>query len=169
MAPRSSQEFAVKHALEEAGLEFAYQRRVPFPEDSQSGKPCATLDFLLERPWGYTVLEVDEWQHRSVSRDPRVDVRTDFDTARNLKLQPVEKLQIIRYNPNDFRVDGVDRRVSTKARLARLIAFLQEAAEPEKHFERFFFYYDSESGSSLPQVSAEWDDLVALAVSRVVA
>ena len=40
--------------------------------------------------------------------------------------------------------------------------------EPERHFERLFFYYDRETGSSLPQVSACWDDPVARAVSRVV-
>ena len=127
------------------------------------------LDFLLLRPWGYTVVEVDEWQHKGVTYDPRADVLRDFDIAKNLKLQPQEKIHIVRYNPDSFCVDGVARRVPTKARLARLLAFLQEAAEPERHFERLFFYYDSETGSSLPQVSACWDDPAARAVSRVVA
>ena len=62
--------------------------------------------------------------------DPQVDVLRDFDIAKNLKLQPQEKIQIVRYNPDSFCVDGVTRRVPAKERQARLLAFLQEAAGP---------------------------------------
>ena len=158
----------VKKALEDAGVECKYQPRVPLTVDAGSEPKWTVPDFIVEMPWGLRIVEVDECQHRSYNIHPRDDVIRDFHLARSLPLQLGQKLQIIRYNPDAFFVDGVDKRVPQEQRLARLLELVADQTEPVREFERLFLYYDSESDDELPVCSAVWDDIVAKSVSRVV-
>jgi len=121
------------------------------------------VDFAIVRPWGYILLECDEDQHRSY--DPSCDVRRDFDMAASVALGSRQKLMIVRYNPDSYRVGGKTRTESKKDRIKRLLELLEY--EPQG-FERVFMGYDQESGSTLPQVAASWEE-AARQVSRVAA
>ena len=119
------------------------------------------MDFAIAKPWGYVLLECDEDQHRGY--DPSCDVRRYFDMAASIALGSQQKLMIVRYNPDSYRVDGKTRAESKKDRIKRLLELLDY--EPQA-FERVFLCYDQESGSRLPQVAASWEE-AARQVSRV--
>ena len=155
-------ELALYQELQKAGVAFEYQHYIPFRTcDIISETTWAYVDFVIARPWGYILLECDEDQHRAY--DPSCDVRRDFDMAASVALGSTHKLLIVRYNPDNYRVDGKTRIESKKDRIERLLALLDY--EPVA-FERVFLCYDQNSGSTLPQVAASWDE-AARQVSRV--
>ena len=150
-------------ALQEAGVTFEYQKRIPFAACGlNSETKFAKLDFLIATEWGYIVLEVDEDQHRSYP--VRCDVRRDMDIAASVALGSGHRLRIIHFNPDAYRVDGKTRLTSKKDRVAKLLEALEEG-EPAG-FERVFLFYDSVSGATLPQVAASWEN-AAKEVSRI--
>ena len=155
-------EMALYLQLQEAGVQFEYQRHLPFKTCGlNSETSCAFVDFAITKPWGYILLECDEDQHRA--RDPSCDVRRDFDMAASVALGSGHKLLIVRYNPDSYRVDGKTRVESKTARMKRLLQLLDY--EPAA-FERVFLCYDQDGGATLPQVAASWD-VAAQQVSRV--
>ena len=156
-------EMELYQALQQAGVQFEFQRHIPFAGCGiNSETKCAYLDFLIAKPWGYISLECDEDQHKE--RDPSSDPRRDFDIDESVLLGSGHKLRVIRYNPDTYKVDGVTRRTPKKERLSRLLELLE--ADPPERFERWFLYYDHKSGAPLPEVSVFWAP-DASAVSRV--
>ena len=83
-----------------------------------------------------------------------------------------QKVAILRYNPDEFRIDGKKVRVAAKERRRRLIEVLRdwiaEDPAPNLPFARFFLYYDGRSGSALPLVAKDWNRDEARAISAVV-
>ena len=155
-------ELALHQQLCAAGIEFEYQYYVPFRACGfESETSCAYVDFAIEKPWGNVLLECDEDQHRAY--DPSCDVRRDFDIAASIALGSQQKLLIVRYNPDRYRVDGKTRTESNRDRMLRLLKLLDY--EPTS-FERVFLCYDHDSESSLPSVAAAWDTAV-IQVSRM--
>ena len=152
-------ELDVHQALQKAGIAFDYQLRVPFAACGfTSETKYAVLDFSVTTSWGTIVLEVDEHQHASYPA--ACDVRRDFDIAASVALGSAEKLAILRYNPDCFRVAGKSFPVAQKTRLARLIQVIQGMPEPQG-FKRFFLYYDVDiETAALPTVAKEWDAAV---------
>ena len=122
----------------------------------------ARVDFVIATEWGHIILEVDEDQHRSYPIG--CDVRRDFDITAAVALGSGHKLRISHFNPDPFRVDGKTCRTAHKDRIAKLLAALEE--DEPVGFERFFLFYDSASGATLPQVGASWDKAVQ-DVSRI--
>ena len=116
----------------------------------------------MTKEWGYVIIEVDEMQHKSY--DPNCDVMRDFDIASAVTMGSAHKLRIAHFNPDAFRVDGKTRYASKKNRISKLLEAIDED-EPEG-FERIFLHYEMESGSTLPRVSASWED-AAKEVSRI--
>jgi len=155
-------ELALYQELQKAGVVFEYQYNVPFRSCGLNSETArAFVDFAIVRPWGYILLECDEDQHRSY--DPSCDVRRDFDIAASIALGSQQKLMIVRFNPDSYRVGGKTRMESKKDRIKRLLELLQY--EPQG-FERVFMCYDQDIGSTLPQVGASWEE-AARQVSRV--
>ena len=108
-------ELEVHQLLSQAGLQFEYQRHLPFRGCGlESETQCAFADFVLYAGWGAVILEVDENQHRE--RDPSCDVRRDFDMAASVALGSAHKLAIARYNPDPFKVAGRTMRTPKKER-----------------------------------------------------
>jgi len=156
-------ELALYQELQKAGVVFEYQYHLPFKACGLNSETVrAFVDFAIAKPWGYILLECDEDQHRAY--DPSCDVRRDFDIAASVALGSQQKLMIVRYNPDSYRVDGKTRTESRKDRIRRLLELLQY--EPQG-FERVFLCYDQESGSTLPQVAASWGEAVRR-VSRII-
>jgi len=155
-------EMALYQELQKAGVAFEYQCHLPFKACGLiSETSCAFADFAIAKPWGYVLLECDEDQHRGY--DPSCDVRRDFDMAASVALGSQQKLMIVRYNPDSYRVGGKTRVESKKDRMKRLLEVLDY--EPVA-FQRVFLCYDQDSGSVLPQVAISWD-VAARQVSRV--
>ena len=89
----------------------------------------------------------------------------------SLALGSGHKVIVLRYNPDNFRMDGKNMKVTTKDRQRHLIEvvrdWLMNDPVPDMQLARFFMYYDGRSYSALPVVAKEWDDEVR-AVSAVV-
>lgn len=156
-------ELAVHKALTDAGIDFDYQFHVTFSGCSlDSEGKRAFVDFVIPRPWGYYLLEVDECEHREY--DPSCDIRRDFDIASSLILGNAPKIAIIRYNPDGWRVGATRCTMTPKDRHKRLVDVLN--TEPAG-FERIFMFYSRDAeGDTLPSVGKEWPAAVR-GVSRV--
>ena len=164
-------ELDLYQALQQAGVDFEYQKHLPFHGcDLGSETKCAFVDFAMTARWGALLLEVDEDQHSG--RPASCDPRRDFDMCASLALGSGHKVVVLRYNPDSFRTDGKNVTVATKERQRRLVevvrAWLLEDPAPDKQLARFFMYYDGRSDSRLPVVAKEWDSEEARAVSAVV-
>lgn len=161
-----TKELEVYQALEQANLKFEYQKYIPFAGcgfDSETKH--AYLDFAIESPWGCTILEVDEHQHSSY--DVSCDVRRDFDIVASVALGSAQKLRIIHYNPDSYKVAGKTVSMTKKDRLASLLKLIQNSEEPVG-FERVFMFYDRENETStLPLIASSWD-AAARTVSKIV-
>ena len=92
------------------------------------------------------------------------DVRREFDIAAAVTLGSGHTLTTIHHSPDPFRMDGKTRTTRQKERITKLFDALEEE-EPEMGFEKVFLFYDTESGSTLPQVAASWS-VAAQEVSR---
>jgi len=159
-------------ALQAAGFDFEYQKYIPFRGCGLGSETsCAYLDFNLTPRWeGAIILEGDEWQHSSYPA--MCDVRRDFDIYASIAMGSGQKVVILRYNPDAFRIDGQPVRVAAKERQRRLIevlrAWIEEDPAPGLPFARFFLYYDGRSDSTLPLVAKDWESDEARAISSVV-
>lgn len=150
--------------LKDAGVNFEYQRHIPFQKCGLGSETqCAFLDFLIARPWGYIVLECDENQHRE--RDPNCDVRRDFDIAASVALGSGQPLMVVRFNPDAYEIGGLKQHDPWPQRCKRLLAFVEGAQAPVG-FERVFVCYDRGVDEALPAVAKHWQNSVAREVSR---
>jgi len=157
-AQTKRKELVVDQALRDAGVEFDYQVHVPFRTCGLGSETsCAYLDFAIEREWGCLIVECDESQHAHYTAT--CDVRRDFDVAASIALgDSAQKLAMLHYNPDCFRVAGASRTVTTKKRLARLVEAIRELPEPKGEFSRYFLYYDKdEDHATLPTIAKEWN------------
>ena len=93
----------------------------------ESETRCAYPDFVIYKRWGAIILEVDECQHASY--DASCDVRRDFDIAASIALGSAQKLVILRYNPDPYKVAGQTRRTNKKDRHATLMKTINEMEE----------------------------------------
>ena len=164
-ARTKTKELSIYQVLQQAGLEFEYQKHLPFAGCGLNSETrCAYLDFLFVKTWGYIILEVDEDQHTSYPHS--CDVRRDFDIVASVALGSAQKLAIIHYNPDAFQIAERTASVSTKDRIGALVSLIRDMPEPQG-FQRIFMYYTRDAADSrLPSVAKHWDDLVAKQVSR---
>jgi len=162
-AATKRKELEVHQDLQKAGFSFEYQKHVAFAGCGLGSETrWAYVDFAIAVSWGYVLVEVDEDQHRSY--DVSCDVRRDFDIAASISLGSNHKLRIIHFNPDGYRVAGINRKTSKAERITALVRAIG-AAEPTG-FERLFLFYDIDSPVAvLPQVAASWDP-IARGVSR---
>ena len=166
-----TKELNVYKALQTAGIEFEYQKYIPFRGCGLGSETaCAYLDFAIATHWGIIIPEVDEKQH--CSYPVSCDVRRDFDIYASIAMGSGQKVAILRYNPDEFRIDGKTLRTTAKERQRRLVevlrAWIAEDPAPNLPFARFFLYYDGQSESSLPLVAKDWESDEARVISSVV-
>ena len=83
----------------------------------------------MRQPWGTCVLEVDEHQHKL--RDPGREERR----MRRIRETYAEPVKFIRYNPDEFTVDGQPGHVTADERHRKLLSSLE--APPG------YLFYDS--------------------------
>ena len=161
-------ELDVHRALQKAGLEFEYQKHLPFRSCGLGSETAwAFIDFAILTIWGVILLEVDELQHAAY--DPSCDVRRDFDSCASIALGSQQKAVVLRYNPDAFKICGKMKYTTKKERQAKLIETIKSwetDPAPELGFARFFLFYDAEEDTSpLPSISTNWPNEVK-AISR---
>lgn len=163
-AVTKAKELKLYSALTDEGVAFEYQKHIPFTACGLTSETrCAYVDFLIAKEWGYIVLECDEFQHSD--RDPSCDPRRDFDILASVTLGSAQRLRIVHFNPDPYRVGGVKRQEHWKDRFQRLLALIKSKDAPA-HFERVFICYDTERDDcKLPIVARSWDSEDAKAVS----
>ena len=149
-------ELAVYQFLRDAGVQFEYQHYLPFRGCGlESETRCAFADFVIYKPWGVLILEVDEGQHSH--QDASCDVRRDFDMAASVALGSAQKIVVLRYNPDAYKVAGATRPTTAKVRRETLVKTIQELVEPAAFRRLFLFYSKDSDDASLPTIAAEWD------------
>ena len=116
--------------LEEAGAVFERGVRVDFRDGEEP--LFARVDFAVRQPWGTCVLEVDEHQHKL--RDPGREERR----MRRIRETYSEPVKFVRYNPDEFTVDGQPGQVTADERHRRLLSSLE--APPG---DVVYLFYDS--------------------------
>lgn len=163
-----SKELDVHQALQRAGIEFEYQKYLPFRSCGLASETAyAYIDFCIQKHWGVILLECDEEQHSAY--DSSCDVRRDFDSCASITLGSQHKAVVLRYNPDAFQIGGKTKYTLKKQRQAKLVETVESWEEdpaPELGFARFFMFYDAENDASpLPCIAHGWSKEVC-AVSR---
>ena len=97
-------------------------------------------------------------------KTPSKDVRDDFGIAATMALGGVQKVLILHYNPDAYKVGGKTFTENKNNRMTRLLKLLNH--EPETSIERLFICYDSDKDSTLPLIAESWSE-AAKQVSRV--
>jgi hypothetical protein len=145
-------------ALERNGIPFEYQYYIPFKKCGlQTDSTAAFIDFMIPKPWGTLLLEVDEDQH--FTRPPECDARRDVDIAASTALGSQTKAVILRYNPDPWSLDNNVQRWPPKKRLELLVQTIRQFDEdpvPNAPFARRFLFYDAKSTENLPEIASEW-------------
>ena len=161
-------ELDVCQALQNAGIDFEYQKQIPFRSCGLASETAhAFIDFCIQKPWGVILLECDDNQHSHY--DPSCDVRRDFDSCASIALGSQHKAVVLRYNPDAFKIGSATRYTTKKERQAKLVETLKawdEDPAPGLGFARFFMFYDAENeDAQLPLIAQHWTEEVK-AVSR---
>jgi hypothetical protein len=155
-----AKELDVYTALADAGIQFEYQKYLPFRGCGLNTESAhCFVDFAILTAWGVLLLECDEQQHSAYPAS--CDVRRDFDMCASIALGSQQKVVVLRYNPDAYHVNGATRRISKKDRLAKLLETIEAFKNdpcPSLGFARFFLFYDKASDDApLPLISKEWE------------
>ena len=165
------EELQVLLALRDAEIPYEYMHHVPFRACGLGSETAhAFVDFIIVKPWGWLLLEIDEGQHRQY--DVSCDVRRDADIYASVALGSCDRLRLLRFNPDGFKVGDRPGCASGTDRLERLIALIRELDEdpwPERPFVRLFLYYDVDGpDAELPSVADGWQSDEMRTISVVV-
>ena len=139
--PRVAHQKAVYDRLIEEGIEFKHESQVYCVKTQ--GK-YYMVDFVIEKPWGLLIVECDEhahWHNVKHAGNPRAVVA---DPVRDLELQKAldcKQLVVLRWNPDEYRVDKELQGIPMKTRLDALVRAIREY-KPEEVFERRFMFYN---------------------------
>ena len=110
------------------------------------------MDFVVYRPWGVVLLEVDEDQHKHYG--VICDAARMMDLlAEQVKAGRQDKFKLIRFNPDGYTLGGKAQKTPQKERRATLLQEL--AREPASQFEIRYLYYDQ--ATQLPDVCSDSD------------
>ena len=148
---QKKREEQVARALTGARVIFDRELMVNFC--GEGNRKFARIDFVVYRDWGTILLEVDEHQHDHYPIG--CDAARMLDVfAEQMKLGRAGKIHFIRFNPDEFKDDGVAQKILLKDRLAKLILTIDE--EPALQYSVTYLYY-SRSDSPLPDVCIDPD------------
>jgi len=162
-----AKEIGVYLALQEADIEFEYKKHIRFWRRAENGERGTWADFAITTDWGILLLQIDERGH---AHEPvQLDIIRDYNSWIGFRGKEVA---ILRYNPDEFHIDGQLFQVNIEERHRRLVEVLRtwtaKGWAPDKPFNRLFMYYDGESGSKLPLVAKDWENDAFRAISSAV-
>ena len=107
---------------------------------------------MIYREWGPVLLEVDEEQHSHYPVSCETARVMDI-IAEHVKAGRSDKLKIIRFNPDAFKLDFQTAKVLMKDRHIRLLEAIRD--EPGQQFEIRYMFYDQ--SSPFPEVCLDPD------------
>jgi hypothetical protein len=169
-ARTKKRELEVYLALTEAGIHFDYQVYLPFRDCGlETDSRCAYADFVIYYEWGVAILEVDEDSHGD--KDPSCDPRRDMDMVASVTLgsDQSQKVVIIHFNPDTYKVSGTVLKIPMKERLATLVQLLKTVKTPEVLCKRVYMYYEKEnSTATLPLIASKWNSDELLQITSTV-
>jgi hypothetical protein len=102
----------------------------------------ARLDFVIYREWGVCILELDEDQHRHYPVECETARMMDI-FAQQVKAGRLDKIRIIRLNPDGYAENGKAKKTPLKERYDTLRETILQ--EPEKPFSIKYLFYDQSS------------------------
>ena len=103
----------------------------------------ARLDFVVYMPQVLFFVEVDQWQHTGPTYSIICDLKRMTDVYASLLVGGNERPVVwVRYNPDSFRIDGISKKITTKARLETLSQCIQTYV-PRGPFEIAYMFYSS--------------------------
>jgi len=145
----STEGFQRKKRKEERVSKFLTASDIPFEREKQIEFDCldssgkrARIDFVIPRPWGYILLEVDEDQHKFYNYDVSCEVRRMMDIVGSIRTNDESKILFIRYNPDCFSVDEQKQKVPVAERESTLLELISDY-KPELDVAIQYLYYDS--------------------------
>ena len=130
--------------LNENNISFEREKLIQFNCLDSSGSR-ARIDFVIPKPWGYILLEVDEDQHKFYDYQVSCEVRRMADVVGAIRTNDDCKLLFIRYNPDSFSVDGCKRKISVALRECKLLEIIQDY-EPKQDVAILYLFYDTVDG-----------------------
>ena len=131
-------------------------------KDLTGGKQGARLDFVFSFPARdlVVIVECDEDQHKNYNATEACDpARMLYATLAIREGGNASRILWVLFNPDEFKVEGVTRRVSTKKRHAALANMICEY-EPTQDVEVVYMYYDTDA-SGMPCVYNHFEYPVA--------
>ena len=126
--------------LESTG--FRYEREVAISFCGDGNGKRARVDFVVYREWGVCILEVDEQQHKHYPVECETARMTDI-LGEQVKAGRMDKICIVRFNPDGFNENGKPAKVPLKARYDSLRGSIFR--EPAKQFTIRYLFYDQSS------------------------
>ena len=143
---QKKREEQVARALVKAGVTFDREVSVQFC--GQANNASARVDFVIYRPWGTVLLEVDEHQHAHYGVICEAARMLDVFTEQ-MKQGRAGKFHFVRFNPDAYAEGGTPQKTLLKDRLTALMQTLEQ--EPVKQYSVTYLYY-TRSDSPLPDV-----------------
>jgi len=141
---QKKREEQVARALVKAGVTFDREASVQFC--GQANKASARVDFVIYRPWGTILLEVDEHQHSHYAVSCEA-ARMLNVFGEQMKQGRAGKFHFVRFNPDAYAEGGTPQKTLLKDRLTALMHTLEQ--EPVKQYSVTYLYY-TRSDSPLP-------------------
>ena len=102
------------------------------------GSKFARIDFFIQRPRGWLLVECDEMQHCTYSQSDECQRMTAIWKYHRQRF-PDDRLHIVRFNPNAYKEGGVVKKPSEEERMTCIRACLSYV--PEKPFVVTYMFY----------------------------
>jgi hypothetical protein len=134
---QKKKEQSMANFLDKSGIK--YDRELSISFCNQGNKKTARIDFVIYKPWGVVLLELDEEQHKHYPIICEVARMIDIIGQQILSGRE-DKFKIIRFNPDAFKMACKTTKVQQQERRARLLECMTEA--PQRQFEIQYMFYD---------------------------
>ena len=107
------------------------------------GRKSGRIDFFIQMPWGWLLVECDELQHCMYSISDECRRMTAIWEYYRQRF-PDDRLHIVRYNSHAYKQDGVIKKPSDQERMTRIQACLSYV--PESPFVVTYIFYRQVGG-----------------------
>lgn len=168
MLKRKKKEHWVAQELQKSGVFITKRERQIDHKDLNSDAKFSRIDFDLTAATSQHVLflEVDEFAH--ADRMVTCETRRMMDVVSALRTQgEMRRILWVRFNPDQFMIEGIKRKVSKEDKMAKLVSFLQ-SYQPTLDVEIAYLFYSTTDGKPTIMSDPDFPDSIKSLVTRVV-
>jgi len=127
-------EFAVKNFLITNNIEFEYNKQIQLKDKNDTSY---FPDFVLRFNSIIIVIEVDEKQHKRYNKEN--EIKRMNEIYNSFKDQ---KVAIIRFNPDDYKINEIEYETELNKRLVKLLSFIYEISNyPDDDIKQLYYMY----------------------------